>query len=405
MGDRWPVPVDDPEQGCDRPHGWPDGQEIARWEWRLGQAGNPAVLVQQFLAAHGLPVAELARSRWPRTDRWATLFISAAAAAHLIGAPVGAASPAPAVPDVVAVVWRPTPSPPPARGAFQLGRWRDSWTPQQHAAAITQVRQAISRGDVYQLNVVGHAAADYQGDPLPALRRLTRLPGARYPIVLTGAGWAVGCASPETLLTVEAGRMVTRPIKGTRPATAAGRTELVTSAKERAEHVMIVDLCRNDLAQVAQTGSVRVEQLYAVRRWCHLWQAESVVSAVPAAGVGLADVLTAVCPGGSVTGAPKLAALALIAALEPVGRGPAMGLLGWIGPDRIDLGVTIRTAAADSQRLHVWAGGGITWDSDPQEEVAEAVAKAAPLRAALAGSAVGAEHRPPHQRGQIGAVG
>jgi para-aminobenzoate synthetase component 1 len=92
-----------------------------------------------------------------------------------------------------------------------------------------------------------------------------------------------------------------------------------------------------------------------------------------------------VCPGGSVTGAPKLAALDVIFALEPVGRGPAMGALGWVGPDRIDLGLTIRTVAVDAERLHVWAGGGITWGSEPDAEVAEAAAKAAPILAALAG--------------------
>jgi para-aminobenzoate synthetase component 1 len=162
-----------------------------------------------------------------------------------------------------------------------------------------------------------------------------------------------------------------------------GRAELLASAKERAEHVMIVDLERNDLARVARTGSVRVDELYAVRRWCDLWQAESTVSAELAPGTGLADLLRAVCPGGSVTGAPKLAALDHIAALEPVGRGPSMGAYGWIGPDRIDLGLTIRTVAVDAQRVHLWAGGGITWDSDPEAEVAEAAAKAAPLRAAL----------------------
>ena len=103
-------------------------------------------------------------------------------------------------------------------------------------------------------------------------------------------------------------------------------------------------------------------------------------------GVGLADLLRAVCPGGSVTGAPKLAALDEIAALEPVGRGASMGALGWVGAGPTSTsGLTIRTAAADGERLHVWAGGGITWDSDPAAEVAEAAAKAAPVRSALTG--------------------
>jgi para-aminobenzoate synthetase component 1 len=181
------------------------------------------------------------------------------------------------------------------------------------------------------------------------------------------------------------GRIATRPIKGTRPATPTGRRELLASEKERAEHVMIVDLARNDLARVARTGTVRVDELYAIRQWSDLWQAESVVSANLEPGTGLADALRALCPGGSVTGAPKLAALTQIAGLEPVGRGPSMGALGWLGPDGLDLGLTIRTVAADAQHLHLWAGGGITWSSDPDAEVAEAAAKAAPIRAALRG--------------------
>jgi para-aminobenzoate synthetase component 1 len=276
----------------------------------------------------------------------------------------------------------------PAADAWRVGPWQPSWTGQAHAAAVTAVREAIARGDVYQVNVVGHASARYRGDPLPALRRVAALAGARYGGVLAGTGWAVGCASPETLVAVDAGRAVTRPIKGTRPATAAGHAELYASAKERAEHVMIVDLERNDLARVARTGTVRVDELYQVRRWCGLWQAESTVSAKLADGVSLSVLLDAVFPGGSVTGAPKLAALDMIAALEPVGRGPSMGALGWISADgRLDLGLTIRTAAADGESLHVWAGGGITWGSEPADEVAEAAAKALPVRAALDGNA------------------
>ncbi len=231
--------------------------------------------------------------------------------------------------------------------------------------------------------MVGHACAPYTGNATNALERVASLPGARYGGVLSGDGWAVACASPETFVEVTGRRVVTRPIKGTRPATADGRAELLASAKERAEHVMIVDLERNDLARVAAIGSVRVDELFAIRRWAHLWQAESTVSAELAAGVGLADLLRAVFPGGSVTGAPKLAALDLIRDLEPVGRGPSMGAIGWIGPDKIDLGLSIRTVAATDGHLHVWAGGGITWSSDIESEIAEAAAKAAPLKAAL----------------------
>jgi para-aminobenzoate synthetase component I len=273
----------------------------------------------------------------------------------------------------------------PAQSAgWQLGEWTPSWTPTEHAAAVDAVREAIGRGDVYQVNVVGHASAPYRGDPIPALRRVAALPGARYGGVLAGDGWAIATASPETLVEVRDGRVTTRPIKGTRPATARGRAELLASAKERAEHIMIVDLERNDLSRVPGVGPVTVDELFAVRRWVDLWQAESVISAPIESGLDLADLLRAVCPGGSVTGAPKLAALSEISTLEPVGRGVSMGGIGWIGTGHLDLALTIRTVAADGTHLHAWAGGGITWDSDPAAEVKEAAAKAAPLRAALA---------------------
>ena len=304
----------------------------------------------------------------------------------MAGGTLGAPSPVPDIPDVYAVVYghtqRPT-APAPATAAWSLGPWRDSWSRAEHATAVDRVRAAIGRGDVYQVNVVGHASAAYTGDPGPALRRVAGLAGARYGGVLAGHGWAIATASPETLVEIRDGRVVTRPIKGTRPATEQGRRELLASAKERAEHVMIVDLERNDLARLPGTGPVRVDELFAVREWCGLWQAESVVSAPLDGAVGLAALLRAVCPGGSVTGAPKLAALARIAALEPVGRGVSMGALGWIGPTHLDLGLSIRTVAVDGRRVHAWAGGGITADSDPAAEVDEAAAKAAPLRAAL----------------------
>jgi para-aminobenzoate synthetase component I len=381
--------------------------ECARIEWRIGESGDPATLVASFLASYGLtlpgPSAGLSITHSEHLSKsicGATLFLSAAGAAAIVGGRTGAPSPAPAVPDLAVVIHAHSVTIPLVsalpEAPLQLGEWEPSWTEDDHAAAVRSVRAAIARGDVYQVNVVGHASASYTGDPLPALHRLAALPGARYGRVLTSAnwrsassragdGWALSCASPETLVRVAGAVVETRPIKGTRPATAEGRRELLASIKERAEHVMIVDLERNDLARVAQTGTVTVPSLFAVRRWCHLWQAESRVTALLRDGVTLPELLRAVCPGGSVTGAPKLAALDQIAALEPVGRGPSMGLLGFLSPERLDLGLTIRTAAVDADRAHVWAGGGITWDSDPDAEVAEAAAKAAPLRAALAG--------------------
>lgn len=359
-------------------------RELARLQWRTGDPGDPATLIESFLAGHGL-------GTFGGTGRdgrvcGAALLISAAAGATMIGARPGSPTPAPAVPDVVAVVYERGPAtsePGSDPHDWLLGPWRPSWTSQRHGEAVEEVRDAIARGDVYQVNVVGHAAAEYSGDPMPALQRVTRLPGARYAGVISGDGWAVACASPETLLQVRDGRLVTRPIKGTAAATAEGMAALRASAKERAEHIMIVDLARNDLSHVAVTGTVRVPHLFTVRRWSDLWQAESDVEGMLRPGVGLAELLRAVCPGGSVTGAPKLAALAEIARLEPVGRGPSMGAFGWVGPRHMDLGLTIRTVAVDEHRVHAWAGGGITIDSSPVAEVAEAESKMLPIRDAL----------------------
>jgi para-aminobenzoate synthetase component 1 len=178
-------------------------------------------------------------------------------------------------------------------------------------------------------------------------------------------------------------RVTTVPVKGTLPVAPGSDALLRASAKDRAEHVMIVDLERNDLARVAVTGSVEVEQLYALTDWAGLWQAGSTVAARLRPGTGTLDVLRALLPGGSVTGAPKHAACRLLSDLEPVGRVPSMGALGLLWPGGLDLGLTIRTVAVDDERVHLWAGGGITWSSDPAAEVAEAHAKAAPVQAAL----------------------
>nr|WP_232234707.1 chorismate-binding protein [Actinoplanes sp. N902-109] len=373
-----------------------------RFEWFRSDGGDPAELVTQWLAGNGLPVRDLILSATPfhpigdGSVCGSSLFVSADACSVMAGGAPGAPAPVPGIPDVAAVLYvhddaagaGPAVGESDAGGDNQypwwLGDWVPSWTPAEHAAAVQAVRAAIGRGDVYQANVVGHASAPYTGDPARALQRVTELPGARYGGVLSGTGWAIASASPETLVEVRAGRVITRPIKGTRPATATGRADLLASAKERAEHIMIVDLMRNDLARLPGVGPVVVDELFAVRRWAQLWQAESQVSAPIIGDLDLAALLRALCPGGSVTGAPKLAALHRIAALEPVGRGVSMGALGWVGTDHIDLGLTIRTVAAGSGRLHLWAGGGITIDSDPAAEVAEAAAKAAPIRRALA---------------------
>ncbi len=313
-------------------------------------------------------------------DRYGVaLLIGARGCAALGQVPLGAASPV-GVPECVAVVVERgaepgSPEPLPAEAV--VGEWTTSWSDAQHAAAVRTVQQAIGRGEVYQANVVGHRWAPLVGDPATLG---SRLPAGRYRGSLSGEGWWVGCSSPEQLVRIEGDRITTIPIKGT----ARDRSALRDSVKDRAEHVMIVDLERNDLARITEDGSVVVEDLYALSEWSDLWHASSVVAGRLRAGTPMSEVLAAVLPGGSVTGAPKHAACGLLAQLEPVGRGPAMGALGFWSAEGLDLGLSIRTVAAWEGRVHLWAGGGITWSSDPSSEVAEAHAKAGPMLRALA---------------------
>jgi para-aminobenzoate synthetase component 1 len=261
---------------------------------------------------------------------------------------------------------------------YELGEWERSWDDEAYAEAIEQVRAAIARGDVYQANVVQHLVAPFAGDPWAlalALRHLRPL----SPRPLIGPGWAIVCASPELLLARSGRRLVTAPIKGTRPAGVD-----VEGEKDGAEHVMIVDLERNDLARVCEPGSVRWPELMAQRELAGVTHLVSTVEGTVREGVGLGEILTATFPGGSVTGAPKIAAVDLIAALEPVGRGASMGALGLVWPNGdFDLTLTIRTLAVAEGRVHLWVGGGIVWDSDPEAEIEESWVKARPILTAL----------------------
>ena len=356
--------------------------EVERWEWSPSAGDDPAAGLTDLLARHGLagPPAE-------QVDRGTAvaLLVGAGGCAALAGLPPPPASPVPAVPEVVAVVVRRTDVGPDPPGAASTGTWDSTWTDAEHAAAVRTVQEAISRGDVYQANVVGHRSCPYDGDAAALADAVAALPGATYGGVLGGQGWTVACASPEQLVHVDGRRVTTVPVKGTLPVRPGSDEQLRASVKDRAEHVMIVDLERNDLARIAETGSVQVERLFELTEWSGLWQAGSTVAARLRPDVGVVEVLRALLPGGSVTGAPKRAACTLLAGLEPVGRGPAMGAFGFVRPGGLDLGLTIRTVALAEARVHLWAGGGITWGSDPDAEVAEAHAKAGPVVRALAG--------------------
>jgi len=264
---------------------------------------------------------------------------------------------------------------------FESGSWEQTWTAAEYQAAVDEVRDAIARGDVYQVNLVQHLSAPFSGDPAVLAARLAPL-RPRHATPFVTDDWSVVSASPELFLARRGDRVWTMPIKGTRPLGAAA--ELRESEKDAAEHVMIVDLERNDLSRVCKPGTVRWPELMTTRELAGVEHMVSTVEGELREGVGLADILEATFPGGSVTGAPKIAAVDLIAELEPVGRGASMGALGTVyGNGDFDLALTIRTFAVAEGSIHLWVGGGIVWDSDPASEVEESWTKARPLLEAI----------------------
>jgi para-aminobenzoate synthetase component I len=269
-----------------------------------------------------------------------------------------------------------------AASGFRAGAWEPSWSAEEHAAAVDAVRAAIARGDVYQVNLAQHLSAPCEGSATALAGALAPL-RPLHPHPLAGDGWAIVSASPELFLARRGERLVTKPIKGTRPL-----GEDVDDAKDAAEHVMIVDLERNDLSRVCEVGSIRWPELMAQQELAGVTHLVSTVEGTLRPDATLADILRATFPGGSVTGAPKIAAVDQIARLEPVGRGASMGALGTIRADGdFELALTIRTFALAEGRVHLWVGGGIVWDSDPEAEIEESWVKARPLLASLAAPA------------------
>ena len=243
-----------------------------------------------------------------------------------------------------------------------------------YVAALACIQGHIAAGEIYQANFALRFSAPCEGgDPGPLFGRLHAASPVPYAAcVRPTPGAAVLSVSPERFLRWTAdGQVETRPIKGTLPreADAAG---LLASAKDRAEHVMIVDLERNDLGRVCQVGSVRVPELMAVESYATVHHLVSTVRGQLRAGVGLPELLRATFPGGSITGAPKLRAMEVIESLEPVRRGPYCGAVGYLDArGGGDLNIAIRTAWVDDGRLYYSAGGGIVADSAPETEWAE----------------------------------
>lgn len=252
----------------------------------------------------------------------------------------------------------------------------------RYRAAIGRVQDYIRAGDCYQVNFTQRFQAPCQGDPWFAYTRLRDACPTPFAGYLALADGAVASLSPERFLSVHAGRVETRPIKGTRPRGAtpdADRSfaeELTASAKDRAENLMIVDLLRNDIGRSCRIGSVRVPELFALESYPNVHHLVSAVTGELADGLDAFDLLAGSFPGGSITGAPKIRAMQIIDELEPARRAIYCGSLLYLDcRGELDSSICIRTLLIRDGRASCWGGGGIVMDSDWQAEYEESQTK------------------------------
>ncbi len=272
---------------------------------------------------------------------------------------------------------------------YHMSAWRAMVDRRAHAAAIGRIRDHIADGDTYQVNYTFRLTAAFSGDPFELYHDMVLAQRGAFGVYLDTGRYCIASASPELFFARGDGRIELRPMKGTIPRgrwpeeDEAKAQALTGSAKDRAENLMIVDLLRNDVGRVAEFGTVRVDDLFALERYETVWQLTSRISAEVPDDVGLVDVFAAVFPSGSVTGAPKPRTMEIITELETSPRGVYCGAVGCVAPRdeggrRATFNVAIRTATVDCDEgtATYGVGGGITWDSDSEGEYEEARAKA-----------------------------
>ena len=283
---------------------------------------------------------------------------------------------------------RPEAKPGAARGS---GAPRTSLPRAAYLRAVSRVKDHIACGDLYQANLTQRFDSPFEGDPWELYRAIGEATPAPRSAYVEIPGLALASLSPEIFVDVScSGTAETRPIKGTRPRGATpvqdaeAAEELLASPKDRAELVMIVDVLRNDLGRLARTGSVLVPELLALRSYPAVHHLVARVTASLRPGVTIANLVSAVFPGGSITGAPKERAIELLREIEPCPRGLYTGSLFWLDDDGSTASsILIRSAVVANGRAYVGAGGGIVADSDPEAEWSEANAKARALTRAL----------------------
>jgi para-aminobenzoate synthetase component 1 len=267
---------------------------------------------------------------------------------------------------------------------------RANFTHEEYVEAVAVAREYIYAGDIFQVNLSQRFEVDLPVAPYELYRRLRLINPAPFACYLNFGDVVVAGASPERFLRLDGDLVETRPMKGTRP---RGRSaaedddlarELLQSAKDRAENVMIVDLERNDLGRVCKYGTVRVRELWTLERYATVFQLTSTVEGRLRGGKNRIDLLKASFPGGSITGAPKVRAMEIIDELEPTRRSIYTGAIGYLSFDgKMDLNIVIRTFLIKDGRAYFQVGGGIVSDSDPEAEYMETLDKARALIEAL----------------------
>lgn len=353
-----------------------DGFRTALTATALGEV--PAVLAQAE--------AEVAAGRW--VAGFVTYEAAPAFDDALVVRPT-APSPIASLPLAwFGVFERRRPSPLRAAGTAHVGRWTPSNDEADHAAGVDRIHRAIRAGDTYQVNHTFRMSADFAGDPEALYLDLIAGQSCGYGAFVDTGEWTIASASPELFFEWRHGKLVSRPMKGTEPRgldldeDELRRSELVTSEKQRAENLMIVDMVRNDMGRIARIGTVSVPEIFTTEKYDTVWQMTSTVVSEPRAGTTLPAVFTALFPCASITGAPKVSTMRLIAELETTPRGVYCGAIGYGGPRPTGpewaFNVAIRTVTVDRGSGTAWygTGGGVTYDSTAGGEYREALLKA-----------------------------
>jgi len=281
----------------------------------------------------------------------------------------------------------PSPSPVPIQQGGNATQIEHEMPAEQYRNMVRRVKEYIAAGDIFQANLSQRLKARLNNvDPWALYRVLRSINPSPFAAYLEMGEYQIASSSPERLVLANDGIVQTRPIAGTRPRGAdaegdrAMRAELLLNPKERAEHIMLIDLERNDLGRVSEFGSVEVDELMVTEDYSHVIHIVSNVRGRLRPGAGPVEIIRAVFPGGTITGVPKVRCMEIIDELEPVNRGPYTGSVGYIGVNgRMDFNIIIRTFVVKDGNAYVQAGAGIVADSDPEREYQETLKKAEAL--------------------------